>query len=318
MQVQKLVVHSVDNSLDAVVLSKRQVNLNQNAALDTFIQKFYKGILNSSASYDGILNEASILNQSEDIAFNFMSVSTTLAQTWFDHYEGSTRHTALNLIFALITDKEKTSFAMFEVTSRSGFLRKADEDENEIEHSMGIMSDSLASVKTAFVYELNEKTLKVRHAKESQIYLEEMLSFETIPNTKKNLEILDAMVDYVSEKRSEDVFQNTIKSKQLILDNSEVFEEIEPKRILETIFNDFDEDERLFIDETIQDSKMSALIPSQEVNKLSARKKHKLKTESGIDITLPLDSLRIEEVFEVIENPDGTVDILIKNVGGIE
>lgn len=317
MQVTKLVVHSVDNNLDTVVLSKRQVNLNQTVELDDFIIKFYKGILNSSASYEGMLHETSLLKTEDDIAFDFMNLSKVLAQKWFDNYQGSTRHTALNLIFALIVDEEKTSFAMFEVTSRSGFLRKAGEEDNDIEHSMGIMSDSLASVKTAFVYELNEQTLKVRQSAESQIYLEEMLDFETIPNTKKNLEILDAMVDYVSEKREEDITHNIIKSKQLVLDNSELFEEIEPKRILESVFNDFDEEETAFIDETIEESKMSVLIPSEEVTRLAARKKHRLKTDSGIDITLPLDSLRIEDVFEIIENPDGSIDILLKNVGGI-
>ncbi len=317
MQVVKVVVHSVDNNLDTVVLSKRQINLNQNVELDSLILKFTKGILRSTASYEGILSEDSIFRQDDEGEFKFMEHTTKLAKEWFDHYVANTKHTALNLIFALVMDTDTTHFAMFEVSSKPGFLRTAEMDENNIEYNSSIMNDSLASVKTAFVLDIVSHDLKVRHTLDTQDLLEEMLEFETIPNTKKNLEILDAMVDYVSEKREEDITQNAIRSKQLILDNSELFEEVEPKRILETVFENLDEEEELFIKETMDESKMSPLIPSDEVSKLSARKKHRLKTETGIDLVLPLDSLQLDDMLEIIKNDDGSTDILIKNVGSI-
>lgn len=317
MQVVKVIVHSVDNNLDTVVLSKRQINLNQNVELDGLILKFTKGILKSSASSIGVLSEDSIFKQEVSEEFSFMEHSTKIAQEWFDHYEGNTKHTALNLIFALVMDTDTTHFAMFEVNSKPGFLRTSDTEENVIEYNSGIMSDSLAGVKTAFVLDIITHEMKVRHTLDTQEYLEEMLSFETIPNTKKNLEILDAMVDYVSEKREEDVTKNAIRSKQLILDNSELFEEVEPKRILETVFNDLDSEELDFINETMEEAKMSPLIPSSEVAKLSARKKHRIRTETGIDVVLPLDSLKLEDMLEIKENDDGSIDLLLKNVGAI-
>ncbi len=318
MQVSKVVVHSVDNSLETVVLSQQQINLNQNVELDQLILKFYKGINNSTNSHDAIIEESSLLNNKEDIAMNFMNTSTDIASKWFDMYETNTRHTALNLIFALIYDEEKMSFVMFEVVSRAGFVRILEEDANEIEYSLGLMSDSLASVKNAFVYELNEEVLKVRHTLDSQELLEEILGFETIPNTKKSLEILDAMVDYVSEKREEDVYKNAILSKQMILENSELFETIEPQNILENVFDDLDEAETEFIKTTIEETKMNEEIPSAQVGKLQARKKHRLETDSGIVITLPLDAVDINHVLEIIDNPDGTKDIVIKNVSEIQ
>ncbi|HZJ86856.1 MAG TPA: nucleoid-associated protein [Erysipelothrix sp.] len=318
MQVTKVVVHSVDNSLETVILSKQQINLNQNAELDQLIIKFYKGINNSTNSHDALIKEDSLLKNKEDIAMHFMKTSTDIAAKWFDLYETNTRHTALNLIFALIQDEEKISFVMFEVVSRGGFVRVLEDDANEIEYSLGVMSDSLASVKNAFVYELNEESLKVRHTIDSQEYLEEILGFETIPNTKRSLEILDAMVDYVSEKREADVYKNAILSKQMILENSELFETVEPETILENVFDDLDDEETEFIKTTIEETKMKEEIPSDQVGRLKARKKHRLETDSGIVITLPLDSLEINQVLEVIDNPDGTKDIILKNVGMLD
>ncbi|NLW15751.1 MAG: nucleoid-associated protein [Erysipelothrix sp.] len=317
MQVTKVVVHSVDNSLATVVLSKRQINLNQNAELDGFILKLYKGLMKSSGTSSGVLEEESLLNEYIGEEFNFMAVSTTLAQAWFDHYEATTKHTALNLVFAMVHEEETVSFVMFEVASRSGFVRILDEDDNDIEHSLGIMSDSLASVKTAFAFDLNTGDLKVKHNNNTQLYLEELLGFKTIPNAKKSLEILDAMVDYVSEKRQENVLDNTIKSKQMIIETAELFEEVEPKRILDNVFPDLDEDEQTFVNETFEETFLPPLIVSADVSRLSARKKHKINTELGIEVTIPLDSLIIEDILEVKENLDGSVDIILKNIGGI-
>lgn len=317
MQVTKLVVHSVDNNLSTVVLSNRQINLNQNAELDALILKFYKGILNSTSSSDALILEESRLLQEEDIALNFMQISKDIAQSWFDYYQGSTVYTALNLIFALLMDEEKTSFVMFEVNTRSGFVRTSEEQEVGIEYNPGILSDSIQGVKTAFIYELNEKTLKVKHNIDSQELLEDILKFETIPNTRKSLEIIDAMVDYVSTKREEDVLKNTIATKQMILDTSELFEEVEPKRILENVFEDLNDEEEIFINETMAQTHMSPLLLSKEVARLSARKKHRLETENGIVINLPIDSLKIESVMEIIENPDGSKDLVLKNIGDV-
>jgi len=42
-----------------------------------------------------------------------------------------------------------------------------------------------------------------------------------------------------------------------------------------------------------------------------------LKTDTGIEISIPLDQYRDGNAVEFINNPDGTVSILIKNVNRI-
>jgi hypothetical protein len=46
-------------------------------------------------------------------------------------------------------------------------------------------------------------------------------------------------------------------------------------------------------------------------------KKHRIKTDSGIEITLPYDFFKDRNRMEFINNPDGTVSIMIKNIAKI-
>ena len=45
--------------------------------------------------------------------------------------------------------------------------------------------------------------------------------------------------------------------------------------------------------------------------------KQTLKTDTGIEISIPIDQVRDGNAVEFINNPDGTISILIKNVNRI-
>ena len=43
--------------------------------------------------------------------------------------------------------------------------------------------------------------------------------------------------------------------------------------------------------------------------------KHRITTDSGIEITIPMEEYRNPDKVEFITNPDGTISVLIKNIG---
>ena len=42
--------------------------------------------------------------------------------------------------------------------------------------------------------------------------------------------------------------------------------------------------------------------------------KHKIKTDNGIELSVPTDVYKNKDAIEFINNPDGTISILITNV----
>ncbi|HLV50284.1 MAG TPA: nucleoid-associated protein [Erysipelothrix sp.] len=314
MSILKVVIHAVDNHLDTMVLSEKQINLSQNVELDEYILKLFMALKKSSALSKTILSEDSFLTPSIGVRdFEFMGLSQKIAKQWFDDYQGNNRFTSCNLVFAMVETEESVEFAMFEVMGRSGYL-KVDDD---IEYSMGILSDSFAGVKAAFSFDLESGDLVVKVNQQTQEKLEDILNFETIPNARKSLEIMDAMIDYVSTLRDEDVLDQKIKGKQFILNSAELFEEVETGRVIEHVFEDLNDEEKTFLNTTIEETHLPKLLESASVNRLSAPKKHRLKTEHGLEVILPIAQMDVDAVLEVVEQDNGQIDIVLKNVGKI-
>jgi hypothetical protein len=59
------------------------------------------------------------------------------------------------------------------------------------------------------------------------------------------------------------------------------------------------------------------VIPQNEVTVRKYQKQH-LYTDSGIEIKIPMDCYSDSDRVEFITNPDGTVSVLIKNIGNLE
>ena len=165
--------------------------------------------------------------------FEFMNVSKEIARAWFDTYETSHTYTSCNLIFALVETEESLEYTMFEVMGKSGYLKVVDDDStNEIKHSMGILSDRFSNVKTAFSFDLGSGDLVVKTHKDSEEKLESILDFKTIPNARKSLEIVDAVVDEFSSRRDDDILENRLKSNQILLADAELLKKLNRSELL--------------------------------------------------------------------------------------
>ena len=50
---------------------------------------------------------------------------------------------------------------------------------------------------------------------------------------------------------------------------------------------------------------------------LKKGKNHRIKTDTGIEIAFPADYFKNTDYIEIINNPDGTLSIALKNIGKI-
>ena len=46
-------------------------------------------------------------------------------------------------------------------------------------------------------------------------------------------------------------------------------------------------------------------------------KNHKIKTDTGIEVSFPADYFKNKDFIEFINNPDGTISIQLRNIGKI-
>lgn len=66
--------------------------------------------------------------------------------------------------------------------------------------------------------------------------------------------------------------------------------------------------------EIIEQTKFSEEIPSNVPKYEKKYSKQKFKLTNGIELSIPTDIFKDKELIEFINNPDGTISVMIKNV----
>ena len=103
--------------------------------------------------------------------------------------------------------------------------------------------------------------------------------------------------------------------KKIIYDELEEQGALDVDVIKEKVFKDNEEMKKDF-EEKIEKYNLSET-KIEPQNKATTRKFEKqcLKTDTGIEITIPMDQYGNNDNVEFFTNPDGTISVMIKNIG---
>jgi 37-kD nucleoid-associated bacterial protein len=92
---------------------------------------------------------------------------------------------------------------------------------------------------------------------------------------------------------------------------------IDLKEIAEEVFYQEPDAKMTYVSE-IKNQGISKPVLNPNHVKIALKKTQKLKTDTGIEITIPLDYYHNKDFIEVVNMPDDRLSIHIKNMGHIE
>lgn len=320
MNITKAVVHTLDNDCNTIILSEQALNLNNNTSVEIYLEKLVKGILNSVSVSSTHLGINTYFQDYVGQTFPFLESSKRIAQDWFANVKARGDAKPSNLVIVQ-ADKDDVSFlCVFEVHNKDGYIKFTQNQantENTILYNQGILPSTFASVKGAFLLNLNDGSLKVRYRSNNREFLETLLDCKMIANAKESFQVVDSLVHHFSDKRNEDRLTNAIKARSVITDNLELFDAIEPAQILKEVFPVMDDNEVSIMDQSFTANHVGDYINLKEVNRSSMIRKHRIITESGIEIILPLDIVDVTHIVDIQENENGNATITLRGVGKI-
>lgn len=136
-------------------------------------------------------------------------------------------------------------------------------------------------------------------------------------SSKTKLAIVTKAVDQVNQKYYAEEPVKQLESKRMIKEEMEETGSVSVERISEKLYGQTPDIKEEF------DARMEKYHMGQaEVTPQSERttkkfEKQYLKTDTGIEINIPMDQYEDTEQVEFITNPDGTISVLIKNINRI-
>lgn len=320
MNITKAVVHTLDNDCSTIIMSEQPLSLNNNTSVEIYLEKLVKGILNSVSVSDTNLGLNTYFQDFVGQTFPFLDATQRIAKDWFNNIKAQGDAKPCNLVFVQ-ADKEDVSYlCVFEIRNKDGYIKFTQNQtstENTILYNQGILPSTFASVKGALLLNLNDGALRVRHRPNNREFLELLLDCKMIANAKESFKVVDSLVHYISDLREDDRLTNAIKARSIITENVEIYDEIEPAQIVKEVFKQLSDDETKVMETSFEANNLGKFMNLKAVNRSSMIRKHRIITESGIEVLLPLDTLDITHMVDIQENENGKTTITLKNVGKI-
>lgn len=117
----------------------------------------------------------------------------------------------------------------------------------------------------------------------------------------------------MADKYNEEKYESFANVQQAIYESIEEEGKIVNDRIAEAVFENNHSAKQEYLD-YVERTNFTEDVPTNVTKFEKKYSKQKLKLANGIEITVPIELYWDKEIIEFINNPDGTISVMIKNV----
>jgi hypothetical protein len=329
IKIKKIIVHILDLSMEMPLLSDEEHPLDHEIVefIEGHIHKMLSdnGLRSASFKDDNRLQELfeGILKEQN----NYISYTSEVATMLYDviiHYPDIP---SADLVCTLFDVDGVPHFGMLKFNYKTSYIHYVNMNEdkkiNSIIKQKTALPGDTQRVDECILVNLVDYSMKVNEKKydingEEKYYLSSMfLDSITEMSKKEKAKVFKKAVENFGKKHLKDDMEAAGNFAAAVTECIERNEVIDIAMVAENTFKKSPEMKQEFfehIEKTgIEEKEIE--IDKETANKVF--KKHKIKTDSGIEITLPYDFFKDRDKMEFINNPDGTISIMIKNVNKI-
>ena len=328
----KAILHILDGNSGTAVYSAAQMDLSQDAVYGyvcRHLEKAAGDVALHSGEFIGVENEFRVkLKQYAGELLAFEPFSVWIAQQAWEILSGSNKIDASDLLIAEYYEGETQYLAILKLTGRQGYLHTIQPD-GEGQPVCGIESryDLLpgAGQKVEEAAFLQPQTGAIRFVEKPRTVNEEdcplfskgLLHCTTAASADETVKIIREIAQTVAETYGEDKTAAVARAKAGIAQKLDADDQLAPFDLGEEVFVGNEEMQQEFRRQV-----SAAGLPEQVSvpKKLAVRtaRSQKIRTDTGIEITFPLDYAENTDYLEFVHEPDGTIAIEIKRVSSIE
>ncbi|MCR5355835.1 MAG: nucleoid-associated protein [Lachnospiraceae bacterium] len=230
--------------------------------------------------------------------------------------------------FCVVTFKSegRSYLALLKLNYKDSFIhmtRNTDEGSNYIGIIMqnATLPASGSKLTEAVIIDLEDLTIRIAEKKYevngvNTNYLSEIyLKCYAKMSQRTRMKIVEKALDQINNKYFEDDIEKQLETKAVI--ENQIREEgaILPATIGEKLYDEYPTAKEEFKQKLEKYNMATEEVRPQ--NEVTVRKYHKqyIRTDTGIEINIPMDEYNNNDSVEFITNPDGTISIVIRNIG---
>ncbi|NLI57501.1 MAG: nucleoid-associated protein [Clostridium sp.] len=323
--IKRAVLHVLDSEASMPIISKGELEITED--LSDYISKhIYKIIDNPNTKKAKFIEDANpmyimVESLNED---NFLSMTANMANNLFAFMQKNIDIPSADLLCCIFEEEGKEHLAILKLNYKSAFTHWVNNYEegnvNTIISHKTLLPLESQRVEECALIDLSDYSLRVLEKKyeingEKEFYLSQYyLKCKSELSTNEKLKILDKVTKDINKKYFDEDFEKAIEIKKAVSESLEDNERIDIEDIAQKVYDTNVEIRNEYMEEMSKSGlyEKEIVIPEKLAEKKFSMQK--IKTDSGIEVKFPLEFANRRDKIEFINNPDGTVSILIKNV----
>jgi len=331
IRIEKVIIHILDSMVGMPVLSDTEIDFGSDFAdfLKEHIYKISSGDdVRTCRFYENESEVYQALQEYNDDAF--IPFSKQLAESLYKIMNSNVDIPSADLAIVRFKDRDDEYLAILKIDLRANYTHRTSSvgegNANEIVKFKAVFPTESQRLSEAAIIRLKdfqvrlvEKKYEINGEKVNYFsYLFLKCNSSLSPKTKLNI------VTKAIEKVQNDNLDEYTATEAKMRAKSIIREELERnggfvvEDLADKVFEEQPDMRNAFQEKMEKyDMVKQEVIPQNETTVRKYQKQH-LYTDSGIEIKIPMDCYQDADRVEFITNPDGTVSVLIKNIGHLE
>jgi len=296
-----------------------------------FLEKNIERCMKNAAARPAVFKESSetrlqFLNY-RNRSIPFLDFAREIALKRYDFKNRYEIFTSSDLFICVITIKEEEFICGLELTCKEEMVHHVSQNDGGIQNNLLVHQSVIpkASLKNAcfFMIDMDKLNLTILEGMTSTIdddtflYADKILECQTKISIKEAIKTAREVAEEIVEDHQLDKLHMIPAFERVIKETINEGEDLDMKEIAEEVFFEAPEARTAYVEE-MKSLGIDKPVVNQNYVKMPLRKSQKLVTDTGIEITIPLDYYNNKEFVEVQSGPDGRLSIQIKNIGNIE
>lgn len=326
--IEKAILHILDFHSGVTVYSDTELPVKD--SIETWLLKHIERAWGSQDAKPGTFyDDSAFLKQiaSYDAGeLSFIDFSKQIAKTLEDAFTHAEEMPSSDVIVAAVSIDEVPHLVILRSNSHIGFTHQVNQTENGIQNEIinhhSIMPNLSQKIdEFAFV---NRRTKEIKTAAKKYtldgnpviVLPEVLLECSLTPSPKEAMKNLSKAAAKVAESFGQDKVATEAAVKSYVAETMQQGTELDLQEAGKEIFHDNPAMQQE-LDTAIRDAGITEPVQMDPEATLKKVSRHKLKTDTGIELTIPTDYFDNTEFIEFNNNEDGTLSITLKHISNI-
>jgi len=326
--INKAILHILDFNSGLTIYSDAELALDDSS--EEFLIKHIEKSWGSQDAKPGTFYEDSRFQQQLSSYLkeeqSFIEFSRDVAKTLEDAFCHAEEMASMDIIVADVQIEDVRQIVIFKSDSHRGFIHQVNQTENGVQNEIinhySIMPNTSQRMDEYAFINANTKAISLSAKRYTldgnKIFVlpEILLECSLKPSQKEAIKDLEKTVAKVAEAYGQDGVAATAAVKNRMTETLQQKDELDMAEVGKEVFKENPSMQADF-DAAIQEAGFTEPVKMDQEATLKKLCKHKLKTDTGIELTIPTDYFDNTEYVEFNNNEDGTLSITLKHISNI-